>query len=56
LDHGTEPDHDRGDVDGAPVDALALVVPGGDWAELLELAEAALDGVAFLVPLGVEGG
>ena len=48
------PDADRGDVDGALVDALAFVVTGGDGAELLELAEAAFDGVAFLVPASVE--
>jgi hypothetical protein len=32
------------------------VVAGGDGAELLELAEAALDGVALGVACGVEGG
>jgi len=32
-----------------------LVVPGGYCAELLQLAEAALDGVALRVTPGVEG-
>jgi hypothetical protein len=38
-----QPDHDRGDVDGALVDDLAFVVPGGHRPELLEFAEAAFD-------------
>jgi hypothetical protein len=42
-----------GQVDGGPVHVVALVVSGGDGAELPELAEAALDGVA-LVASGVE--
>jgi len=52
----SQPDPDRRDVDGALVHELALVVPGGDGAELLELGEAALDGVALFVASGVEGG
>src|ERR1039458_165076 len=51
-----QPDADRGDVDGSLVDALALVVAGGHGPELFQLAEAALDGVALLVPAGVEDG
>jgi hypothetical protein len=42
-----------GQVDGGLVHVVALVVSGGDGAELPELAEAALDGVA-LVASGVE--
>jgi hypothetical protein len=41
-----EPDADRGDVDGALVNPLALVIAGSDGAELLELAEAAFKGNA----------
>src|SRR5512146_3126383 len=52
----SSPDPDRGHVDGALVDELPLVVPGGDSPVLLELAEAALDGVAVFVALPVEGG
>jgi hypothetical protein len=43
-----QPDPDRRELDGALVHELALVVPGRDGAELLELGEAALDGVALL--------
>jgi transposase len=50
-----EPDTDRGDVDGALVDAFALVVTGGDGAELAELVEAAFHGVALLVGFAVGG-
>ena len=52
----TEPDPDRGNVDGALVHELALVIAGGDGPELLELGVAALDGVAFAVAFPVEGG
>jgi hypothetical protein len=45
-DRISQPDPDRGDVDGALVHELALVLARRDGAELLELAEAALDGVA----------
>src|SRR6202790_2947671 len=38
------------------VHELALFVAGGHGAELLQLAEAALRGVALLVASGVEGG
>src|SRR6266700_1546780 len=51
-----EPDPDRSGVDGAAIDEVALVVPGGDGAVLAEPAEGALDGVALLVCPGVEGG
>src|SRR5436309_5143185 len=40
-----DPDPDRGNVHGALVDELSLVIAGGDGAELLELTEAALDGL-----------
>lgn len=49
-----EPDPDGRDVDGALVHVVALVVAGGDGAELLELAEAALHGVALLAAPGIE--
>src|SRR5580704_3409407 len=52
----SEPDPDRGDVDGGLVHEVALVVAGRDGAELLELGTAALDGVALPVACGVEGG
>jgi len=48
LGEVAEPDPDRCHVDGAPVDEVALVVAGGDGAELLELAETALDGTVTL--------
>ena len=41
---------------GALVDLPALVVAGGHRPELLELAKAALDGVAVFVVPGFEGG
>src|ERR1700683_2283789 len=50
-----EPDPDRGDMNGGLVHELALVVAGGDGAELPELGKAALDGVAFLVTSRIEG-
>jgi len=37
------------------VDEFPLLISGGDGAKLLQLAEAALDGVAFAVVRGVEG-
>ncbi|HET7014231.1 MAG TPA: hypothetical protein VFI65_09985 [Streptosporangiaceae bacterium] len=49
----SRPDSYRGQVDGGLVHVVALVVSGGDGAELPELAEAALDGVALVVS-GVE--
>src|SRR6188472_2080177 len=51
-----EPDPDRGDIDGAVVDELALVGAHGDGAERLEPVVRALGGVALLVGLGVERG
>ena len=51
-----EPDPDRGDVDGAVVDELALVGAHRDGAERLEPVVRALGGVALLVGLGVERG
>src|SRR5659263_403510 len=50
-----EPDSDAGDVDGAAVDEVAFVGAGGDRAVLTELVDGPFDGVAFLVPFGVEG-
>lgn len=52
----TEPDADRGDVNGALVDAFSLVVAGGHSAELTELVDAAFDDVSFLVAFGVKVG
>jgi hypothetical protein len=52
----TEPDPDRGDVDGAAPDEVALVIPGRHGAVLAELAERPLDHVALLIGGGVEGG
>ena len=49
-----EPDLDRGDVDGAAEDELALVGAHGHRTEALELVVGAFDGVANLVGLGVE--
>src|SRR6188472_4350218 len=51
-----EPDPDRGDIDGAVVDELALVGAHGDGAERLEPVVRTLGGVALLVGLGVERG
>jgi hypothetical protein len=51
-----EPDFDGCDVDGSLVDGLAFVEACGHSAELAEFVDAALDGVAFLVAFGVEGG
>jgi hypothetical protein len=51
-----EPDLDRGDVDGAAVDVVAFVVAGGHGSVALELVDAAFDGVALFVALGVEFG
>src|ERR1700674_2885062 len=56
MDGVAEPDPDRGDVDGAAVDEVALVVPGGDRPVLAKPAEGALDGVALLVGDGVARG
>src|SRR5436190_9615583 len=52
----TEPDPDRGHVDGSAPDEVALVVPGGDGAVLAEMAEGPLDDVALLIGRSVEGG
>jgi hypothetical protein len=41
---------------GAEVDVAALVIAGGQGAELLEFVDRPLDGVAFLVAVGVEAG
>ena len=56
MDGVSEPDPDRGDVDGSAPDEVAFVVAGGDGAVLAELAEGTFDGVALLVSGGVEGG
>jgi hypothetical protein len=56
MDGVAEPDPDGGDVDGSAPDEVAFVVAGGDGAVLAELADGALDGVALLVQLAVEGG
>jgi hypothetical protein len=45
---------DAGDVDGGGVADGELVVAGGEPAVVFEVVEAALDGVAVLVGLGVE--
>jgi hypothetical protein len=55
LDWVTEPDPDRGNVDGALIRLLAFVVAGGDGAVDLKLVDAALDDVAVLVLVAVEG-
>ena len=52
---GAEPGVDRGDGDGGFVADGEFVVAGGQGAVLFELGDAALDGVALLVDLGVEG-
>jgi len=49
-------DDDRGQGDAAEVGQCVLVVAGGDAAPLFEPVEAAFDGVAVAVGLGVEGG
>jgi hypothetical protein len=49
-----QPDDRRSNCGGAEVDVAALVVAGGDRAELLELVDRPFDGVALLVALGVE--
>src|SRR5262249_62016686 len=51
-----QPDADRSDVNRALVDGPSLVVAGGHGPVLAELTDATLDGVAFLVALGVEAG
>jgi hypothetical protein len=51
----TQPNDDRSHRGCAEVDVAALVIPGGDGSELLELDDGPLDGVALLVALGVEG-
>jgi hypothetical protein len=51
----SQPAPDRCDVDGALVHVLAFVVSGRDGAELLELRETALDGVALFITSGIEG-
>ena len=47
-------DDDGGEEYPAEVGAGVLVIAGGDATPLLESAEAALDGVALPVELGVE--
>ncbi len=48
-------DQDRGEHDTAEVGQGVLVVSARDATPLLEPVEAALDGVAVAVQLGVEG-
>lgn len=50
-----EPEDERRDVDCGPVSGGQFVEAGGDRAELLQAAETALDDVAGLVELAVEG-
>ena len=52
----TEPDPDRGHVDGPAPNEVAFVVPGRHSPVLSELAERPLDDVALLIGGGVEGG
>jgi hypothetical protein len=52
---GPEPFADGGYVEGGLVADGELVVAGGDGAVALEPVYSALNGVALLVPLGVEG-
>src|SRR5688572_30015454 len=49
-----EPDLDRGDVDRALEDELALIGAHRDCPEVLELVDRPFDGVALLVGLAVE--
>src|SRR5512135_1872208 len=51
-----EPDPDGGDIDGAAVDEVALVVAGGHGAGLVQVVDGAFDDVALLVGGAVEGG
>jgi hypothetical protein len=53
---GSDPFVDGGGVEGGLVADGELVVAGGDGAVALEPTDAALDGVALLVLLAVEGG
>src|ERR1039457_1189916 len=53
---GSEPFADGGDVEGGLVADGELLVAGGDGAVALEPVDTALDGVALLVLLLVEGG
>ena len=52
----TEPDPDRGHIDGPAPYEVAFVISGRYGAVLAELAERPLDHVALLVGGGVEGG
>ena len=52
----TEPDPDRGHVDGPAPDEVAFVVPGRHGAMLAELAERPLDDVALLIGGGSKAG
>src|SRR5229473_3776874 len=56
MERVAEPDADSGDVHGAAVDEVALVVAGGDGPVLAQFVDGPLHGVALLVPLGVEAG
>jgi hypothetical protein len=51
-----EPFVDGSDVDGGFVADGQLVIPGGDGPVAFEAVDAAFNGVALLVQLGVEGG
>src|SRR5712672_662193 len=55
VDGVAEPDLDRGDVNGAPVDVVAFVGAHGHCAERLELAGGTLGGVAIFAGDRVEG-
>jgi hypothetical protein len=56
VDGVAEPDLDRGDVDGAAEDELAFVRAHRDRAELLELADGALDALRRLYDCGSNAG
>src|ERR671939_188936 len=52
----TGPEQQGGEKDQAEVGGGSFVVAGGDGAELLEAADAALDDIAPHVDAGVEAG
>jgi hypothetical protein len=49
----SEPDPDRGEVDGSAEDVVAFVIAGGYRAVGFEFVDGAFDGVALLVAFGV---
>jgi hypothetical protein len=50
-----QPEQDGCQDDAASVDQCVFVVPGREAAPVLEVVEGALDDVAVLVVVGVEG-